>query len=339
MTRVAVIGAGAFGTVFAQVLADAGNSVRLLARDPAVAKTIDTRHRNPARLPSLRLSRRIHATGDPKVALRGAEIVFVAVTSQVADTVMRRLSALVPRDAVAVSLMKGIELGSGRRMTQILRAAGGIDAERIAAVSGPNLAAELAAREPAATVVAAGSEAVARTVANAIATQYLRPYLNPDVVGVEVGGAVKNVIAFGVGVAAGLGYGMNTRVTLMTRGLAEMSRLGVALGADEETFMGLAGVGDLNATCFSERSRNQSVGRLVGQGKSVEEALALTGEIAESVQSSAAILALARAHGVDMPITAAVVAVIHHGLDARDMGRELMARPKRAEGLRYEEWA
>jgi glycerol-3-phosphate dehydrogenase (NAD(P)+) len=176
-------------------------------------------------------------------------------------------------------------------------------------------------------------------VAAAIATEYLRPYINSDVTGVEIGGAVKNVIAFGVGVAAGLGYGNNTRATLMTRGLAEMTRLGVALGADPETFSGLAGVGDLNATCFSDRSRNQSVGRLVGEGKSVDAAVASAGETAESVASSAAIGALACAHGVDMPITSAVVAVIHHGLDARAMGRALMARPKRSEGVGYEEWS
>jgi glycerol-3-phosphate dehydrogenase (NAD(P)+) len=336
--RVAIIGAGACGTAFAQVAADAGNAVRLLARDRKVAKSIDSRHRNPAHLRDVKLPRRIHATTDAKSALRGAEIVFVGVSAQVADTVLRDLRRILPREAVVVSLMKGIELGSGRRMSQVIEVALRIDPERIAAISGPNLASELAARQPAATVVASQVEATARTVAGAIATDYLRPYLNTDIVGVEVGGAVKNVIAFAVGVAGGLGYGANTRATLLTRGLAEMTRLGVALGAQEETFSGLAGAGDLNATCFSPRSRNRTVGKLVGEGKSVDDAVASAGETAESVKSSAAILALARERAVDMPITAAVVAVAHHGLDVRTMGRALMARPLHAEGLGYEEW-
>ncbi|MDR1293410.1 MAG: NAD(P)-dependent glycerol-3-phosphate dehydrogenase [Bifidobacteriaceae bacterium] len=338
MRRVAIIGAGAVGIAFAQIAADAGNSVRLLVRDPRVAKSITSRHRHPYRHPGVRLSRRVHATTETKSALRGADIVMVAVRAQVAGTVLRGVTGVVPRDAVVVSLMKGIELGSGRRMSEVIGASLDTGPERTAVISGPNLAEELASREPAATVVASASPAAGRAVAAAIATDYLRPYLNADMVGVEVGGAVKNVIAFAVGVAAGLGHGMNTRATLMTRGLAEMSRLGVALGGDVETFSGLAGVGDLTATCFSGMSRNQTVGRLVGEGMSVDDAVASAGGTAESIKSSAAILGLARAHGVDMPITAAVVAVIHQGLDARAMGRALMARPKRAEGLGYEEW-
>ncbi|MDR1151554.1 MAG: NAD(P)-dependent glycerol-3-phosphate dehydrogenase [Bifidobacteriaceae bacterium] len=338
MRRVAIIGAGAVGLAFARVAVDAGGAVRLLVRDPKVAKSIASRHRHPYRFTDIRLARRIHATTDAKAALRGADIVMVAVRAQVAGTVLRDLAAVVPPGAVVVSLMKGIELGSGRRMSEVIDASLGTGPERTAVISGPNLAAELMAREPAATVVASRSHGARRAVAGAIATDYMRPYLNDDLVGVEVGGAVKNVIAFAVGVAAGLGHGMNTRATLMTRGLAEMSRLGVALGAGEETFSGLAGVGDLTATCFSERSRNQTVGRLVGEGMSVDDAVARAGGTAESIKSSAAILSLARAHGVDMPITSAVVAVVHQGLDARAMGRALMARPKRAEGLGYEEW-
>ncbi|MDR0432758.1 MAG: NAD(P)-dependent glycerol-3-phosphate dehydrogenase [Bifidobacteriaceae bacterium] len=338
MTRIAIIGAGAVGTAFAQITADAGNSVRLLVRDPHVAKSIEARHRNPKRFPEIRFPRRVHASSDPKSALRGADLVFVAVGAQVAGTVLQPLAGHIPSGAVVVSLMKGVELGSGRRMSEVIKTSLDIEEDRIAVISGPNLAAEIVAREPAATVVASTSPEASKEVANAVATDYFRPYLNSDVIGVETGGAVKNVIAFAVGVAGGLGNGMNTRATLMTRGLAEMTRLGVALGAKAETFSGLTGVGDLHATCSSSYSRNHTVGRLVGEGKSVDEAVAATGQTAESIKSSAAILSLAQSHDVDMPITEAVVAVIHRGLDVVAMGRALMARPKRSEGLDYEPW-
>jgi glycerol-3-phosphate dehydrogenase (NAD(P)+) len=319
-------------------MADAGHSVRIWARDPAVARGIERRHRNDKNLSGIVLPRKVRATTDPGEALKGADLVVVAVGAQAAGTVLTGLRRQVPARAVAVSLMKGIELGSGRRMSEVMGAALDLPSERLAAVSGPNLSREIAQRQPAATVVSSASASTAQAVARACTTPYLRPYINTDLVGVELCGAVKNVVAFAVGVAAGLGYDMNTQATLMTRGLAEMTRLGLAMGAEVETFAGLAGVGDLAATCLSVRSRNCSVGRRVGEGMALDEAVAVSGGTAESLTSSAAILALARGNGVEMPITAGVVGVVHHGQDVREMGEALLARPHRAEGSRYRHW-
>jgi glycerol-3-phosphate dehydrogenase (NAD(P)+) len=339
VNRVAVVGSGAWGTVFAKVAADAGNSVRVLARRPEVARAIQTRRRHPEALDGIELPRRVRAGTDPAWALRGADIVAVAVGAQMAGTVAARIRPHVPGAAIALSLMKGIELGSGKRMSEVLADGLGLGPERVAALSGPNLSREIAEGQPAATVVACPVPGTAERVARAIATAYLRPYTNTDIVGVELSGAVKNVIAFAVGAAEGLGYSMNTCATLLTRGLAEMTRLGLALGADLETFAGLAGVGDLTATCFSPKSRNRTVGVLVGRGVALDDAVARAGGTAESIKSSAAILDLAHAHGVEMPITAGVVGAVHRGLPVVELGEALLARPHRAEGADYATWA
>jgi glycerol-3-phosphate dehydrogenase (NAD(P)+) len=339
MTKLAVIGAGAWGTTFATIAADAGNPVRLLARSPEAVRAINAKHVNPRAFPHVPLPRRVKAGTDPAWALRGADIVAVAVGAQTAGTSLAKLRRHLPKDAVVVSLMKGIELGSGKRMSEVVGDALALAPERFAALSGPNLARELAERQPAATVVASTSAETATNVARAIATPYFRPYVNTDLVGVELSGAVKNVIAFAVGVATGLGHGMNTRATLLSRGLAEMTRLGLAMGAELETFLGLAGAGDLAATCLSPRSRNHHVGVLVGEGASIDEAVAQTTGTAESVKSSAAILELGAAHGVEMPITAGVVGVVHRGLAISDMAEALLARPHRSEGTDYASWS
>jgi glycerol-3-phosphate dehydrogenase (NAD(P)+) len=201
----------------------------------------------------------------------------------------------------------------------------------VAVVTGPNLAPEIAQRQPAASVVAAYDRVVAEQVARCCATPYFRPYTATDVVGAEIGGAVKNVIALAVGMAEGLGLGDNSKATVITRGLAEMSRLGEALGADPMTFAGLAGVGDLIATCMSPLSRNHSFGVNLGRGMSVEEVVAITRQTAEGVKSCGSVLDLARAHQVDMPIAESVVAVVHHGMTPREMGRRLLSRARKAE--------
>jgi glycerol-3-phosphate dehydrogenase (NAD(P)+) len=232
---------------------------------------------------------------------------------------------------VLVSLMKGIELGTTRRMSQVVAETTGAGPERIAVVSGPNLAGEIAQRQPAASVVACADDAVAEKLQQVCLTPYFRPYTNTDVLGVELGGAVKNVIALAVGMAKGMGMGDNSQASIITRGLAETTRLGLAQGADAATFAGLAGVGDLVATCMSPLSRNRTFGENLGKGMSLEEVVASTRQTAEGVKSAESILALARAHHVDMPIVEHVVAAVHQGLPPAEIVRRIMSRSAKSE--------
>ena len=230
-----------------------------------------------------------------------------------------------------VSLIKGVELGTAERMTEVIAEVAKIETDRVAVVSGPNLAHEIATREPAATTVACANEEFAIKIQDACTTDYFRPYYTTDVVGVEIAGAVKNVIALANGMAVGLGYGENSQSALMTRGLAEMSRLGVALGANPLTFAGLAGVGDLIATCQSPLSRNRTIGVYLGEGKTIEQAQTLTKTTSEGVKSCQSILDLANRHEVEMPITEQVVNVIHNGTSAEKVLKAFMSRPTTAE--------
>lgn len=330
----AVLGSGAWGTTFAQVLADAGCTVRLWGRNADVAQQITTEHVNGKYLPGVVLPGSVSATTDVAAALAGVDIVVVAIPSQSARATLEPLRDLVPPTAVAVSLMKGVELSTDRRMSEVVAEALAIDASRVAVVSGPNLAGEIAHRQPTATVVSSSDPQTAALVAKACSSGYFRPYTNADVVGVELCGAVKNVIALAVGMAQGRGFGYNTTATVITRGLAEISRLGLALGADAETFPGLAGMGDLMATCASPSSRNHTLGKHVGQGMTLDDAITATGGTAEGVKSCRSVLELARSVGVEMPITEAVVGVLHGGLPVDDIARGLLARPQRSEGVR-----
>lgn len=330
--RVAVLGSGAWGTAFAMVLADAGCDVVLWGRDPEVARSVTEDHANPKRLPDITLPP-MAATTDAAEALAGARIVVAAIPSQVARATLEPMRELLEPDAVVVSLMKGIELSTDKRMTEVVAEALDIPATRVAVVSGPNLAREIAQRQVAASVVAAQDETVARFVADACSASYFRPYTNDDVVGVELCGAVKNVIALAVGMAQGRGFGWNTTATLITRGLAEITRLGLALGARPETFAGLAGMGDLVATCASPLSRNHTLGKHLGQGMTLDEAIAATGGTAEGVKTSASVLDLARTHNVDMPLTQGVVAVISGKLPIDELGAALLSRPLKSESV------
>jgi glycerol-3-phosphate dehydrogenase (NAD(P)+) len=326
-----VLGAGSWGTAFAKVLADAGQDVVIWARRPAVAAAIRERRVNPDYLPALRLPEGVTATADPREALAGAGIVVLAVPSQTLRGNLGDWARAIDGDATLISLMKGIELGSTKRMSQVIAEAAAVEAGRIVVVTGPNLAAEIAAEQPAATVVAGSDPHRAALVQNAISTRYFRPYTNDDVVGCELGGAVKNVIALAYGMAAALGFGDNTRATLITRGLAETARLGAALGANPLTFAGLAGLGDLVATCSSPLSRNRTFGEHLGRGETLEQAQAATRQTAEGVKSCLSIRDLARAHGVEMPITEQVERVCHEGLDPRVAVTELMSRETKSE--------
>jgi glycerol-3-phosphate dehydrogenase (NAD(P)+) len=331
MSRVAVLGAGSWGTAFAKVLADAGRDVVLWARRPAVAAAIREQRVNPDYLPAFRLPAGITATADPRAALRGADVVVLAVPSQTLRGNLADWAPAIGADTTLVSLMKGIELGSTKRMSEVICEVTGVAADRVVVVSGPNLAAEIAAEQPAATVVACSDLSRAEQVQKAITTRYLRPYTNHDVVGCELGGAVKNVIALAYGMSAALGFGDNTRATLITRGLAETARLGVALGADPLTFAGLAGLGDLVATCASPLSRNRTFGEHLGRGETLEQAQAATRQTAEGVKSCLSIRDLARKRGVEMPITKQVERVCHEGVDPRVAVTALMSRETKPE--------
>ncbi|WP_104523131.1 NAD(P)H-dependent glycerol-3-phosphate dehydrogenase [Blastococcus atacamensis] len=331
MTRAAVLGAGSWGTTFAKVLADAGCDVVLHARRPELAKAITEESENGDYLPGVRLPDRLRATSDAGEALLDAEIVVLAVPSQSLRDNLTAWRDLLPRDATLLSLMKGIELGSTKRMSEVIQEITGAGPERVAALSGPNLAREIAEEQPAATVIACSDTDRAEQLQAACHTRYFRPYTNPDLVGCELGGAVKNVIALSCGIAEGLGFGDNTRASLITRGLAETARLGLALGAELTTFAGLAGLGDLVATCSSPLSRNRTFGEKLGRGMTVEEVQQSTRQTAEGVKSCRSVLDLARAHGVDVPITEAVVRVCHEGEAPGQMVREIMSREAKSE--------
>lgn len=329
--HVAVLGAGSWGTAFAKILGDAGRDVTVWARRSAVAETIRSTGRNPEYLPDLRLPARVTATGDAVEAITGAEVVVLAVPSQTLRGNLAGWAGHLAPDATLVSLMKGIELGTTKRMSEVIVETAGVAADRVVVVSGPNLAPEIATEQPAATVVAGTDVARATLVQRSVTTPYFRPYTNDDVIGCELAGAVKNVIALAYGIATAMGFGDNTRAMLITRGLAETARLGVALGADPLTFAGLAGMGDLVGTCSSPLSRNRTFGEHLGRGESLEQAQTATRQTAEGVKSCLAIRDLARAHGVEMPITEQVEQVCHEGVDPRLAVRTLMSRTTKPE--------
>ncbi|MEU4771891.1 NAD(P)H-dependent glycerol-3-phosphate dehydrogenase [Micromonospora sp. NPDC023644] len=329
--HVAVLGAGSWGTAFAKILADAGRDVTVWARRQAVADTIRAQRRNPEYLPDVPLPSRVTATGDAVEAITGAELVVLAVPSQTLRGNLAEWTAHLHPDATLVSLMKGIELGTTKRMSEVIVETAGVAADRVVVVSGPNLAPEIAAEQPAATVVACTDADRATLVQRSITTPYFRPYTNDDVIGCELGGAVKNVIALAYGIAVAMGFGDNTRAMLVTRGLAETARLGVALGADPLTFAGLAGMGDLVASCSSPLARNRTFGEHLGRGATLEEARVATRQTAEGVKSALALRDLARAHAVEMPITEQVELVCHEGMDPRLAVEALMSRTTKPE--------
>ena len=329
--KAAVMGAGSWGTTFAQVLCDAGTQTVLFSREPDVAKAISGTHENPDYLPGISLPPALHATPDPAEALDGADLVAFAVPAQSLRSNLAAWVPLIPPGALLVSLMKGIELGTCLRMSEVIAEVAGADASRVAVVSGPNLAGEVVRRQVTATVVACRSESGAVALQEACHTPYFRPYTNTDVTGCELGGAVKNVIAIAVGIAVAMGLGDNTRATLITRGLAEIARMGSALGAQTQTFAGLAGMGDLVATCSSPLSRNRTFGEYLGQGMTVAGAVAAMNQTAEGVASCGPVLKLARAHQVEMPITEVVDAVMRNGLPVTEAASMLASRSAKPE--------
>ncbi|MCW2621820.1 MAG: hypothetical protein JWL64_1422 [Frankiales bacterium] len=331
MKRVGVLGAGAWGTAFGKVLADAGNEVVLWARREELARVIREDHRNPDYLPGIVLPPGVTATSEAKEAVDGVDFVVLAVPSQSLRANLAEIRPALDPSTVFLSLLKGVELVTTRRMSEVVCEVTGAPERRVAVLSGPNLAREIAEGQPAATVVACTDPDVASWLQARCTTPYFRPYTNPDVIGCELGGAVKNVIALATGIAEGLGFGDNTKASLITRGLAETARLGVALGADPMTFAGLAGLGDLVATCSSPLSRNRTFGERLGRGATVEQLLAMPHQTAEGVKSCVSVLELARKHHIDMPITEHVAAVCHDGAPPSEMVQAFMSRVAKGE--------
>ncbi len=336
---IAVMGAGAWGTALAKVLAEAGGpgaEVMLWARRSEVAAQINATRYNPAYLPGTLLPPSVRATADAREALNGATTVLLGVPAQTMRANLEQWTDLLADGATLVSLAKGIELGTLMRMSQVIVSVTGVDPAQVGVISGPNLASEIAEGQPAATVVACSDSGRAVALQRMLNSGYFRPYTNSDVVGTEVGGACKNVIALACGMAAGVGLGENTASAIITRGLAEIMRLGIALGAKGATLAGLAGVGDLVATCTSSRSRNRSLGVRLGQGESIQAALGGSadgrdGHIVEGVTSCESVLALASSYDVEMPLTDAVHRVCHKGLSVDEAMALLLGRSTKPE--------
>jgi glycerol-3-phosphate dehydrogenase (NAD(P)+) len=329
--QVAMMGSGSWGTAFAMVLAHAGCDVTIWSRDERTVEQITTIRQNRTYHPGVELPDGIRATLSAAEALDGAELVVLAFPAQAVRANLLDWKSVIPTSAVIVSLIKGIEIGTTMRMSEVIAQTLGTPSEQISVISGPNLAREIVQRQPTASTVACTDAQTAQVIQAACTTNYFRPYWTTDVIGTEIGGSVKNVIAVANGMAVGMGLGENSQASLITRGLAEMARLGVALGADPLTFQGLAGVGDLVATCQSPLSRNRTFGENIGSGLTVEETIDITRQTCEAYKSCTPILELAREHGVEMPITEQVVNVLHHGHSPTVMAAAFMARDTRSE--------
>ncbi|MFJ3824868.1 NAD(P)H-dependent glycerol-3-phosphate dehydrogenase [Streptomyces nodosus] len=329
--RAAVFSAGSWGTAVAKILADAGSAVTVHARRDEIADGINRTHRNPGYFPDIDLPASLTATTDPVAALEGSDYVVLSVPAQSLRDNLAAWAPHIPDHAVIVSLMKGIERDTRLRASQVIAEVTGVSTARIAVLSGPNLAREIMEGRPAAATVACPDEEAARRFQTACHTSYFRPYTSTDVVGCEFGGAVKNVVALGVGIASGMGLGDNATAVLMTRGLAETTRLATAMGAHPATLAGLSGLGDLVATCTSPLSRNRTFGTHLGRGSTIEEAAAATRQTTEGVKSAEAILDLAHVHGVEMPITEVMAALLHEKISLDEAAAALMQRPPKPE--------
>lgn len=324
MVKIAVMGAGSWGTTFAKVLADnPNNQVVLWARREDVAEEINTDHRNGDYLPGVALPKSLKASANFAEVLDGASQVYISVPSQSLRVNLEEWGALFPKDAIIVSLMKGVEKDSGLRMTELIEKVAGIDPNKICVVSGPNLALEIAAEEPTAAVASSISEETRTAVAEAASNDYLTTFTNDDVIGTEFGGILKNLIAVAIGIVNGVGYGHNTRASIMTRGLAELTRFAVAYGAEEKTMVGLAGLGDLIATAESSLSRNHKAGEMLGKGYTLREVERRMAQTAEGLSSVAPILKLAKAKNVSMPIVEQVQLVLEGKMNPRDIAPHL----------------
>jgi len=324
LAKIAVMGAGSWGTTFAKVLADnSANEVVLWARRQDVADEINNDHRNGDYLPGIALPKSLTASTDAASVLSEATQVYISVPSQSLRSNLEDWGKQLPQDAIIVSLMKGVEQETGLRMSEVIQQVAGIDPERIAVVSGPNLSLEIAAEEPTASVASSVSDATRTAVAEAASNEYFTTFTNDDVIGTEFGGILKNLIAVAIGIVNGVGYGQNTKASIMTRGLAELTRFAVAYGAEEKTMVGLAGLGDLIATSESSLSRNHKAGEMLGKGYTLKEVQKRMSQTAEGLASVAPILRLAKAKNVSMPIVEQVQLVLEGKMNPRDIAPHL----------------
>ena len=328
-TRIAVLGAGSWGTALASLLAANGARVRLWARDAEQAAAIDRDHQNARYLPGIELPETLRAGSDLSWAVEGADQVWLVLPTKILGEFLAEHAAALPRSAIYVTASKGFEPGTGRRIDELV--AGALGDVSFAVVSGPTFAIEVAHGRPAALAVGSRDRAVAERVAEALRNDHIRCYPSSDVVGIELAGGLKNVLAIAAGVSDGFGFGANTRAALITRGLAEIMRLGEAMGARMETFTGLAGLGDLVLTCTDDHSRNRQFGLRLAKGESVEAAVAAIGQAVEGISAAREGHRLAQAQGQDMPITEGVYRVLYEGLPARQAVAELLARDPRPE--------
>ena len=323
MAKVAVMGAGSWGTTFAKILADAGNDVTIWARRDDVVEEINTQHRNGDYLPGIKLPKTLKAFFEPAEAMSGAEQVYLAVPAQSLRANLAEWGNSIPENAILVSLMKGVEKETGLRMSEVIEQAGNIEPDRIVVVSGPNLSLEIAQEQPTASVAASTNKDAAIAVATAASNEYFTTFTNKDVIGTEFGGILKNLIAVAIGIVNGVGYGENTKASIMTRGLAEISRFARAYGAKKKTMVGLAGLGDLIATSESPLSRNHKAGEMLGKGYTLREVTKRLSQTAEGLASVVPILKLAADKDVKMPIVEQVLAVMEGRMEPKDIAPTL----------------
>lgn len=323
MSKIAVMGAGSWGTTVAKVIADGGTEVMLWSRRDEVAQEINEYHRNGDYLPGIDLPINLKATSDVGHALNGATQIYLAVPSQTLRENLEAWASLIPGDATLVSLIKGLEQGTGLRMSQVMAQATGLSQDQMAVISGPNLALEIAKKEPAASVCACPDSDRASEVAKTCSSDYFTVFTNQDLIGTELGGVLKNLIAVAIGIVNGLGYGQNTKASIMTRGLAEITKFAVAHGARRRTMFGLAGLGDLIATSESSLSRNFRAGEMLGRGYSKREVLKRMQQTAEGLSSVQPVLKIAQAEGIEMPIVTQVHDVLEGKMKPQDFGRQL----------------
>ncbi|SIN89769.1 NAD(P)H-dependent glycerol-3-phosphate dehydrogenase [Halodesulfovibrio marinisediminis] len=329
--NVTVIGGGSWGTALAQLLAEKGYQVPLLVRDPKQAEAINSTRENAKYLPNVPLHKNITATADPNAALSGSRHIVFSVPCQVFRSTLKKLEPLIEEDTVIICTNKGLELDTGKTVSEVVTEELGHKKPVFAMLSGPSFAAEVVRGMPTAVVLGCSDARCGKDLREMFSNENFRAYSSTDVLGVELGGAFKNVIAIAAGMSDGLKFGANARAALITRGLAEMSRLGVAMGAKAETFMGLSGMGDLVLTCTGDLSRNRQVGLKLGQGKTMAEILEEMQQVAEGVKTTTAVHQLAQRLNVELPITATMHAIIHDGKNPHDAWRELMKRELREE--------
>jgi glycerol-3-phosphate dehydrogenase (NAD(P)+) len=325
--EVAVIGAGSFGTALANVLADNGCRVDLYARRPELVREINERHRNHHYLPDVVIPSGVRASSDFEEVLKGKKHVLIVMPSSAFRETLRQMRPFLEQDALVAHATKGFDLTTGQRMSEVMEEElTGLDPSRFAVITGPSHAEEVSRNIPTTVVVASRRRATAESFQDLMMAPHFRVYTNPDVIGTEIGGALKNIIALGVGMCDGLGFGDNAKAALMTRGLTEIVRLGVHLGASHLTFSGLSGVGDLIATCTSQHSRNWRAGYALGQGQSLDEVLEQMGMVVEGVRATKAAYRIAGSQGIDMPITTAIYRVLFEGKSPKTAVEDLMGR-------------